>query len=647
MLKTVIDAIAREFNPGLCLRDIRNHWACRCTVPGPGMHQAAALLRERYRENGAVEAQVFPYPADDRTEWLDGRRNPLEWQPHAAELSVVAPTAGAGMICRYADEPLCLISNSRPTAVGGVEAELVIHLGPLASDSVQEGQWAGRILLTDQFPSTVAAAAHRAGCLGLVSDCVCPPWLTAHPPVREPQDVPDLVMWTIFSGRRNGPPLFGFNLSPRQGWRLRALARGSAEPLRLRALVDTALVEGVSDLAHGALPGTDLAQEDVWLLAHLSEPGARDNASGCCLGLELARVLARLTASGALPPLRRTIRFLNATEVEGFLPFIHEHRERLDQVVAGLCCDSAGQDFALCGGEAVLFLSPEHNASFVDGLMQVLLDAAAAEPVARFSTDNYAIFPWHAEPFFGNDAFISDGYFDIPTPQVSTWPDRYYHSNQDLPHQICTNTLGRMAVAFGSFLYLMATAGAAEARWLARLAVQDWKRRIGNAVNAALVQGGSPPERLASQVRHLALQAQDAVMQTARFAPADQPLAAELTALCARLAEWGEIEARQAWTLCGGQGRAPRRPLLRGPGLERIPRRCRWSPPALVGEQKEQLERLSAGGVNLARIWPWINGRRNLGEIAERLVHDGPIPVACLQAYLDLLGQAGAVEFRA
>jgi hypothetical protein len=647
MLKTVIDAIAREFNPGLCLRDIRNHWACRCTVPGPGMHQAAALLRERYRENGAVEAQVFPYPADDRTEWLDGRRNPLEWQPHAAELSVVAPTAGAGMICRYADEPLCLISNSRPTAVGGVEAELVIHLGPLASDSVQEGQWAGRILLTDQFPSTVAAAAHRAGCLGLVSDCVCPPWLTAHPPVREPQDVPDLVMWTIFSGRRNGPPLFGFNLSPRQGWRLRALARGSAEPLRLRALVDTALVEGVSDLAHGALPGTDLAQEDVWLLAHLSEPGARDNASGCCLGLELARVLARLTASGALPPLRRTIRFLNATEVEGFLPFIHEHRERLDQVVAGLCCDSAGQDFALCGGEAVLFLSPEHNASFVDGLMQVLLDAAAAEPVARFSTDNYAIFPWHAEPFFGNDAFISDGYFDIPTPQVSTWPDRYYHSNQDLPHQICTNTLGRMAVAFGSFLYLMATAGAAEARWLARLAVQDWKRRIGNAVNAALVQGGSPPERLASQVRHLALQAQDAVMQTARFAPADQPLAAELTALCARLAEWGEIEARQAWTLCGGQGRAPRRPLLRGPGLERIPRRCRWSPPALVGEQKGQLERLSAGGVNLARIWPWINGRRNLGEIAERLVHDGPIPVACLQAYLDLLGQAGAVEFRA
>lgn len=644
MLRPLIDAMAREFNPGLCVRDIRNHWACRCTVPGPGMHRAAALLEARYRENGAAEAQVFPYAADDRTEWLDGRRNPLEWRPRAAELSVTVPTAGAGLICRLADEPLCLISNSRPTPPGGVEAELVVHQGPLPADTVTPGQWAGRVLFTDQFPSTVAAAAHKAGCVGLVSDCVSPPWLAAHPPVREPQDVPDLVMWTIFSGRREGPPLFGFNLSPRQGQRLRALARQSADPVRVRALVDTELNEGVSDLAHAALPGTDLAHEEVWLLAHLSEPGARDNASGCCLALELARVLARLTASGALPPLRRTIRFLHATEVEGFLPFIHERRERLHHVVAGLCCDSVGQDFALCGGEAVLFLSPEHNGSFIDGLLQVLLGAAAAEPVTRFTTDNYAAFPWHTEPFFGNDAFISDGFFDIPTPQVSTWPDRHYHSNQDLPHQISTNTLGRMAVAFGSYLYLMATAGATEARWLANLAVQDWKRRVGGTVTAALVRRDTAPAQTVALLRHMTLQAQDAVRQTSRFARGDTALATDLAALCAHLAQWGEAEARQAWTTLGGQGALPEPPQISGSGLDRVPRRRRWGAPVLNGALRERLAKLADGGVNLARIWPWINGRRNVGEIAARLAYGGGIPVERLQAYLDLMADAGAIE---
>ena len=645
MLKSILDAIAREFNPGLCQQDIQRHWACRCTVPGPGMHRAAGLLEARYRENGAADVCIYPYAADDRTEWLDGRRNPLEWRPQAAELRLVAPAAGAGLICRYADEPLCLISNSRPTPAGGLEAELVVHQGPLPADHVTRGQWAGRLLFTDQFPSTVVAAAHQAGCVGLVSDCVAPPWLAKHPPVREPDDVPDLTMWTIFSGRREAPPLFGFNLSPRQGRRLRALVRAATEPVRLRAQVEAELVEGVSDLVHAALPGTDLAHEEIWVLAHLSEPGARDNASGCCLSLELARVLGRLTASGVLPPLRRTLRFLHATEVEGFLPYIHAQRGRLGQVVAGLCCDSVGQDFAQCGGEAVLFLAPEHNASFIDGLMQTLLAAAAAEPVARFTPDNYAIFPWHTEPFFGNDAFISDGFFDIPTPQISTWPDRFYHSNQDLPNQISANTLGRMALVFGGYLYLLATAGAREARWLGQLAAQDWKRRVCSAVSRAATYSGTAPERLVSEVRHLTLQAEDAVRQSRRFAPADAAVAADLERLATHLTAWGEAEARQAWVMLQGQGAIPARPGLEGNDLGRVPRRTRWGAPVLSGGLGERLQRLGEGGVNVGRVWPWINGRRSVGEIAARLEHEGAIPLERLLAYLQLLAEAGAVTW--
>ncbi|HPT99124.1 MAG TPA: hypothetical protein PLU39_14755, partial [Armatimonadota bacterium] len=79
MFRSVLDAIIGELNMGSCLRDIANHWSCRCTVPGPGMRRAAEILKRRYEESGTTGAEIIPYPADDRTEFLDGSRNPLEW----------------------------------------------------------------------------------------------------------------------------------------------------------------------------------------------------------------------------------------------------------------------------------------------------------------------------------------------------------------------------------------------------------------------------------------------------------------------------------------------------------------------------------------------------------------------------------------
>jgi len=660
MYRPILDAIIRELNLGLCRRDIANHWACRCTVPGPGMRRAAEILQRRYLENGVPQAEILPYPADDRTEFLDGHKNPLEWRPQAATLSIVSPAAAAGTICRYADEPLCLVSNSTATPPEGVLGEVIVHTGPLAEEAVREGDFAGKFLFTDQPPGSVEAAARRGGALGVLSDCVCPPWLASHPPIREPEDAPDLVMWTVFSGRRDPRPLFGFNLSARQGRRLRQLLARSSEPVILRAQVQAELLEGSSDFVHAVLPGTDLVDEEIWVLAHLSEPGARDNASGCALSLELARTLKVLTASGVLPPLRRTLRFMHAVEVSGFLPYIDAHRNRLPKVLAGLCLDSVGQDFSICGGELVLFQSPEQDPSFVDGLMEGLLNAARAEPAARFAADNYASFPWHSEPFWGNDAFISDGFFDIPTPQLSTWPDRFYHSSQDTPDQMSDNTLGRVGAATGTFLYLLATAGASEARWFGLLAAQDWKRRICQTVADHLTaawsdQGGDPGiERLASLLRHQGMQGYDAVLQAGRFAPEDGKLQAELRQMAESVRTLAEQEVAQLRQLSGG----PPVPSDTGqpqenfiPGEERIARRRRWNVPPLESLSESTQKRLEAlrqspqGTLDLNRIWRWINGHRTAREIQQRLRYGGEIPLAVVVEYLQLLAAEGALEW--
>ncbi len=650
MFQAVMNAIIDELNTGLCLRDIANHWACRCTVPGPGMRQAGEILVRRYLENGAAEAELIPYPADDRTEFLDGRRNQLEWRPRSSSLEVVKPASAGGPICRYADEPLSLVCYSTATPPEGIEAEVVVRCGPLAEGDVAEGEFAGKLLFTDQFPGNVAGAARKGGAAGLVSDCICPPWLTAYPPVREPDDSPDLVLWTCFNGARGEGPLFGFNLSARQGRRLRRLIAESSEPIVLRAVVDAEVVEGSSDFVHAVVRGTDLVEEEVWVLAHLSEPGARDNASGCCLSVELARTLTALIAAGRIPPLRRTIRFMHAVEVSGFLPYLHDHVDRLPKVVAGLCLDSVGQDFNQCGGEFVLFRSPEQDPSFIDGLLEVLLTAVSAEPIARFSRDNYATFPWRTERFWGNDAFIADGYFDIPTPQVSTWPDRYYHSSQDTPDQMSDNTLGRTGAALGTYLYLLATAGAKEARWFGLLAAQDWKRRVCSMVRDRLAAETPDAADVPSLVRHMGLQACDAVTQAARFAPADEKLRDELHTIADSLHAFAEREALDAaLTFSVELEPEPSESPSAAPGEELVVRRLRWSPPpadVLSEATRTRLGELAKVGeqeVDLGRVWRWINGRRTAKKIALRLRYGGEIPLPTVVEYLQLLVGEGVL----
>ena len=73
MQKKIMDAIIKELQIKQCLRDIARYWSFRSTVPGPGLHNVSEFICRRHRENG-VEAEIIPYPADDRTEWLHGHR---------------------------------------------------------------------------------------------------------------------------------------------------------------------------------------------------------------------------------------------------------------------------------------------------------------------------------------------------------------------------------------------------------------------------------------------------------------------------------------------------------------------------------------------------------------------------------------------
>jgi hypothetical protein len=653
MHQNIMNLIISEFRTRQCIRDIAQHWSYRSTVPGPGLRNVSNFLCQRHRENG-IEAEVTPYSADDKTEWLNGHKNPLEWVPRSAKLAILKPDSNAGTICSYAEEALCLVSNSTSTPKGGVDAPIIVINNGSKDEDYEGLDLSGKIMFTNMPAGSLEGQARKRGAVGIISDCISPPWLVSYPPVREPEDAPDLTMWSIFSGRREEKGLWGFSLSARQGRRLRKIIQESTEPIILHVEVDADLVEGSSELVNALLHGTDLANEEIWVLAHSSEPGARDNASGCCLSVEIARTLKTLIESGKLPPLRRSIRFLNAVEVSGFLPYIDSIKGDLDRVIAGLCLDSVGQDFSLCGGEFVMFQSPETNASFIDGLMEHIFSAVSAEPIGKFSTSNYATFPWHTERFWGNDAFVSDGFFDIPTPQISTWPDKFYHSSMDKPDQMSDNTLGRAGAIVGTYIYLLATAGAKEAIWFAGLAMKDWKKRISQTMVMEAMKDNVTPFHLRSLGKHLGFQGQDAITQSLRFASDDKNLDKAIKDLADDIPTFAVNESESAVKLSlaiSGQELLPlpesSQETIDNFG-DNVLKRLWWQHPpdgAFSGPGLDRLKSLRERG-NIGRIWSWINGRRTVQEIYERLQFGGVIPYDVVRKYTELLVEEGFVVIR-
>ncbi|MCX6992992.1 MAG: DUF4910 domain-containing protein [Kiritimatiellaeota bacterium] len=657
MHDNLLNAILGELRTSQCLCDVTTYWGFRSTVPGPGLRAASEFLCRRYREVG-LEAEVIAYPADDKTGSIDGRKNPLAWTPRSASLRVIAPEVGDGLICSYANEPLCLISNSMATPPGGVEAQMMV-VDRADKDKSYEGlDVAGKVILVNLTSFSVEAQARKRGVAGVISDSICPPWLLEqYPPPRLPEDAPDLTMWSIWSGCRHERGLWGFNLSPRQGQKLRQLIRNRAEPVIVRAEVDADLGAGTSEVVNAYLPGTDLAHEEVWLLAHSSEPGAEDNASGCCMAVEVARTLKTLIDRGILRPPRRSIRFLHAVETDGYLPYLCARQDKLDRVVAGLCFDAVGNDFARCGGEMMVSATPDENASFVDALIARLFEQVAALPARRFTPDTYAMFPWSRKAFLGNDAFISNGFFDIPTPQISTWPEHFYHSAQDTPDKLSANTLGRNGVIAAMYLYLLASAGPRETIELIGLVASDWKQRICRDLCPDILGRdksdiGGRAAHLYALGRHLGYLAQDAVKSVSGLAPDDPSLQSCVEQACAALWRFAEQESASAVAMVSGlrERAEPGVPTKRVPdGLEahgaRVAKRLRWERLAdnvLSKSGKTRIQSLREKNERVDQVWDWLNGRRCVQEVWERVQFGGAVPFAVVVDYVDLLLSEGA-----
>ena len=470
MSERSVDALINRFDEAFSEKELTqlalDIWAHDKWCTWDQWKRGAELCGQSLRDGGIVDAEVIPWRTDE--EHGTGLcRMTDTWEVQRGELYLVDTNGPIEKIADHRENPWHLVLRSSHTPEGGVTAEVVCVESAKELEALPNAAVRGKIVLTSTGCREVMRMVLAKGGIGMVSDKPTP-------------DLPDAVGWRKFGmiGWAMDEPrrCWGFSLSENQGNRLRKLA-ADHPPLRLHALIEGRVgnehVYGVT----GRIPGA--VEAEILCNGHLQEPGIVDNASGCAVLVTAMVVLNRLIRDGALPPPRKSLRILLGYEWSGSLTFFDRLRAITDRIRFGLCIDSIGSKPELDREKKAVGLNPPMNAHCTDGFVLDLLERLRT----RYGLGEV----WAPIPFSGGtDCRQADPSYDIPTVTLMALGGyRGYHSSGDTLEILDPRMLKVHAVLAATYLYHLATADLADARWhlarcaeVARTALRDLKGRV-------------------------------------------------------------------------------------------------------------------------------------------------------------------------
>jgi hypothetical protein len=610
-----------------------------------GFNAAAELIRDRLNDYGLEEVEIISLPADGAIFYGTQRSRPA-WNASFAELwerkRKGKRWVDGPRIASWADQPISLAQDS---ISGRAEAELV-DVGAGSAESDYAGKDVrGKLVLASAQPGAVAPlAVGKYGAAGIIS------WAQNQKQAWWGEDQ-DLVRWGHLDTWEH--PAFAFMVSPARAraWQAR-LARG--EPVRLRAQVEAGREAGAYLIPTAVIPGRNRVQEIVFS-CHLDHPnpGANDNASGCAAILEIARGLQALIKAGKLPQPERTIRFVWPSEIEATIALLNARPAVAVGAVANVHMDMVGGRHDTTRSVLRVGGSPPSLPSFVGDVGFAIARWVNDQSLA-FADTGAAAFPL-TEPGGEKDALRAviggfsegsdhqvwtEGSWRVATLYVHDWPDRYIHTDRDLPANIDPTKVKRaMFIAAASAWYLANVAKGGETPLLAAISAESYERAAeGARLIEAMRAAGAPAAEIANLQGQRLLHEFKVRDSLARFGLDPKiPAGAREAALAAFPAPAAGPEYpvyRRRESLKGpmdGFGYSWFDDHLKKAGLER---------PALLARQSDR------GGPSFGyEALNLVDGIRNVQEIRNALAAGaGPAPVEEVAQYLAVLERLGVIE---
>jgi hypothetical protein len=617
-------------NPNQAARDVRAIWETDRWFTFPKFEETAKNVAAIMRRAGLEDVEIGNAPADGVTQagfWTE----PLAWDVHNATLEIVEPPLPADqrVLADYQKVPASICMWSGPTPASGIVAEVIPPTANLLGMDLK-----GKMVIGHRESK---AELWKAGAVGIISD------------TTENRDLVDERGWVNSFGdngwsfTKGSSPLVCFSITPRGSELLRSLLQKG--PVKVRANVDSRYYAGVYPYVTGLIRGTDgPGAEEVLSLGHLFEQGAHDNATGVSSIIGAAETVNRLIRDGKLPRPKRGIRVLGMGECYGTLYYLQQNRERVKRTIAGMCIDSPAGLQNLAGTEYSWVLNPHSAKSYVDAF------------VLRLASEYYPMvgrpFTWQ-EHRSSTDNYLGDPEIGIPTvmPRAG-YGVLAHHNSHDTPATVDPKSLRDLIVMNAAYTYFLASAGPAEKRWMAEVALTRGYEQLGAATEKLLDQAAaaSNAQRLGqllylgrkridysldreSQAVRSAWDLKEGLADLAAFA--GQQKTRLDRAIRARAADLklGAVEAAAAPANPEAEKIVVRRKRLGTLPLDELSR-----------VQRENWPAASFWGVPVSALY-WCDGKRNLAEVIRLTEMEMGPQTFDFMGYFKFLEKRGYVEF--
>ncbi len=426
--------------------------------------KAIDFIESKLKEYELEQIESFKIPTDGKTMY-GTQKSRMSWEAEFAELWELEKSAtGWKQKTRIADWESMPITLAEDSESGEATTEL-IDVGAGTSEKDYENKDVkGKLVLVSSSPQpAVALAIEKYGAVGILSsqqNQVTAWW-------KEDQN---LIRWGHLSSFSK-TKTFCFMISLKQAREFQQrLGRG--EKIMMHAKVKAGQHPGAYDFVTAVIKGTDpkLKEEEIAFTCHLDHqrPGANDNASGSMTILEIARTMSKLIHEGKLGRPKRTLRFIWSPEIEGTISLLNQRPEYASRIKAVIHMDMVG------GGQVTKSIfhvagPPKSLATFVSDIGETFGNYVNEQSDAFASgyPYTYAFVSQEGgkEPLqavlgqfhMGSDHDVyNEGSFRIPCIYMHDWPDRYIHTNYDLPANIDPTKLKRAGFIGGASGYYLA-----------------------------------------------------------------------------------------------------------------------------------------------------------------------------------------------
>lgn len=625
-----------------------------------GYRDAAQYVLEQLSSFGFSEpdALVESYPSDGRTQYQTWQ-SPSGWDIDWAELRMVEPYEER--IVGYPEIGMSLITYSNP---GSARAELV-WVGSGTSDADYAGKdVTGKIVLATGYGGEVHRnAVLKHGALAVV----------CYIDDDRAKEYPDILAYTGMWPRTEELErvTFGFNISNRQGERLRDLL------LSGRRVVLDGRVEGIGlepyfmDIVVARIPGSERPEEHLVFSAHLDHPkeSANDNASGSAALMDIARTLRRLIDTGRLPAPKRSLLFLWVPEHNGTMAYIDGHPEMVGPALGGsylanLNLDMVGENLELLHSKMIITGNPDSLPTVFDAVL-VEMAAAVADTNVRTARGSLSEFNYRNTPYSGGSDHTMFIDRKIPASMINHSPDYTHHTTDDTLDKVDPVEMERSELLATAAFWYLANLDSEQALDLANLVYANSSRRLGAAARRAQgwVTSASPAGLPASWA-----EAQNVIDASANHEMAaldsvlhfndDEAVSRQLHLMKGSLGQQRDMlsQALHGVVVARGLSAEEQMPALVSVVDSRVPVRTTRGPlGAGIPESALPDARLAwygqegrvLSGTMRFELVNFIDGDRSVSEIRNLLAAEfGPIDQTIVARYLEDLVSAGVAEWR-